>query len=268
MAKDDNQQQEQLPPDPVFQEFLKNAQTGVVATTPGLGEDFPYPVRQVKGVAKELVGIAQLDIKRGGGAMASRISYGGHLLVDEKGIVARQPYEPNKDARRELTALTDDVVRASLLTTLASRGFYGTGKPSAGALNGTFFEQKDLDAMGDLLYFANARGSTWKPILAEVVAMPSVSAASTGRTIRVTSSEDLGVYLRDEAFRQLGRNLTKNELQQAIQNIQNQQRQRAMSSQDAPSPAVAARQQIGEVAPARSAAMALGAAMSAMFGGG
>ena len=99
--------------------------------------------------------------------------------------------------------------------------------------------------------------------------MPSVAPTGVGGvSVRVTSSEDLGVYLRDEAFRQLGRNLTKQELQQAIQNIQNQQRERAMSRQDAPSPAVAAREQVSEAAPARAAAMRLGAAMSAMFGGG
>ena len=122
--------------------------------------------------------------------------------------------------------------------------------------------------MEDLLYYANSRGYTWEPLMQELMVAPAVQQVGGGVSVRVTSEEDLGAYLRDEAFRQLGRNLTKAELGQAIQNIQNQQRQRAMSRQDAPSPSVAARQQVTEIAPARSAAMRLGAAMNAMFGGG
>lgn len=265
MANGDNQQDQQ-PVDPVLQQLLQQA--GASATEEGYGKTFPYPVRQVKGVTPELSGIAQLDIRRGGGATQSRISYGGHLLVDEKGFVSRQPYDPDKDARRELMGLTDDVARGSLLSLLQSRGFYGRSKPSATALAGTRFESEDLNAMSDLLYLANARGTTWKPLLAEIASMPSVSAAGTGRTIRVTSAEDLGVYLREESFRQLGRNLTKQELQQAIQNIQNQQRQRAMSSMDAPSLEVAARETVAGVDPSRRSAMKLGRALQVLFSGG
>lgn len=269
MANGDSQQdqQNQQPVDPVLQQLLAQAAAGST-TEEGYGKSFPYPVRQVKGVSAELSSIAQLDIKRGGGATQNRVSYGGHLLVDEKGIVSRQPYDPERDARRELMGLSDDVARGSLLSLLQSRGFYGRSKPSATALAGTRFESEDLNAMSDLLYLANARGTTWKPLLAEIASMPSVAAAGSGRTIRVTSAEDLGVYLREESFRQLGRNLTKQELQQAIQNIQNQQRQRAVSSMDAPSLEVAARETVAGVDPSRRSAMKLGRALQVLFSGG
>jgi hypothetical protein len=77
----------------------------------------------------------------------------------------------------------------------------------------------------------------------------------------------LGVYLREESFRQLGRNLTKTELQQAIAGIQNQQRQRAASSQDSPSVQTAAQMQVAGIDPNRAAAMRVGRILEILGGG-
>jgi hypothetical protein len=255
------------PPDQDFQQLLAQAAGQSQENAPPFGEDFPYAPRTITGVKKGLEQIVFPDVKRTGSADRP-MRYTGHMLVDGNGVVIRNPYNPSKESRTELTRIAGTAAGANLLNLLASRGFYGKSTPSAGALQGTRFEAKDLQAMEDLLYYSNSRGYTWEPLVQELMVMPSTARTGGGVSVRVTSAEDLGVYLRDEAFRQLGRNLTKNELQQAIQNIQNQQRERAMSSQDAPSPAVAARQQVGEAAPARAAAMRLGAAMSAMFGGG
>lgn len=266
MAKEDEKQDQQAT-DPVLTQLMAQAAGGMAAgVEEGFGKEFPYPVRPIKGVVPELSPIAQLDIRRG--ATPDRLAYGGHLLVNEKGFVARQPYDPEKDARRELFALKDDVQRASILSLLHSRGFYGDSKPSQGALSGVRFEYEDLNAMASLLYVANSKGSTWQPIVAQVAAMPSVAVGGGGSRVRVTSSEDLGVYLREESFRQLGRNLTKQELQQAIAGIQNQQRQRAASSMDAPNVQVAAQQAVSGVDPARRSAMKLGRALELLFSGG
>ena len=264
MAKD-NEQPPAPTTDPALAQLIAQS-AGAVSAESELGASFPYPQRQIKGVAKELLPIAQLDIKRG--TTADRQFYGGHLLVNEKGVVARAPYDPNKDARIELMKLNDDVARANLLNILHSRGFYGDSKPSRGAILGVRFEYEDLQAMGSLLYTANAKGSTWEPILAEVASMPSVASVGGGRQVRVTSPEDLGVYLREESFRQLGRNLTRQELQQAILNIQNQQRQRAASNMDAPSIGVAAQETVAGIDPDRRAAMGIGRALEALFSGG
>lgn len=266
MAKEDENQNQQTT-DPALAALLAQAAGGMATgVEEGFGKEFPYPVRPIQGVAPELSAIAQLDIRRG--ATPDRLAYGGHLLVNEKGLVSRQPYDPEKDARRELFALKDDVQRASILSLLHSRGFYGDSKPSQGALSGVRFEYEDLNAMASLLYVANSKGSTWQPIIAQVAAMPSVAVGGVGSRVRVTSSEDLGVYLREESFRQLGRNLTKQELQQAIAGIQNQQRQRAASSMDAPNVQVAAQQAVAGVDPARRSAMKLGRALELLFSGG
>lgn len=255
------------PPDQTFVNLIKQAAGQSAENQPPLGEDFPYTTRKVVGIAKGLEQTVFPDLSR---STADRpMRYSGHMLVDGNGIVTRNPYNPTKEARAELTRITSSAAGANILNLLASRGFYGKSQPSITALQGTRFEQKDLQAMEDLLYYANSRGYTWEPLMQELMVTPATQPVGRGGvSVRVTSEEDLGAYLRDEAFRQLGRNLTKAELGQAIQNIQNQQRQRAMSRQDAPSPSVAAREQVGQAAPARAAAMRLGAAMNALFGGG
>lgn len=232
-----------------------------------LGKDFPYATRTVTGIKPGLEQIAFPDIKRTG-SVDRPMRYGGHLLVDQNGNIARNPYDPVKESRVELTKIAGTAVGSSVLNLLASRGYYGVnGKPSQSALAGTRFEQKDLQAMEDLLYYANSRGSTWEPLIAELAVMPAVQGTGGGTRVRVTSAEDLGVYLREESFRQLGRNLTKSELQQAISNIQNQQRQRAASAQDAPSVQTAAQMQVAGVDPNRAAAMRLGRALELLVSG-
>jgi hypothetical protein len=209
MAEDNNKTPPTTSVDPELAQLIAQAGGMASGVEEGFGKDFTYPVRQIRGVVPELSAIAQMDIRRG--MPADRNAYGGHLLVNEKGFVARQPYDPDKDARRELMGLKDDVARASL---------------------------------------------------------PTVAVGSSGNRVRVTSSEDLGVYLREESFRQLGRNLTKQELQQAIIGIQNQQRQRAGSSMDAPNISVAAEQAVAGVDPDRRSAMKLGQALQVLFSGG
>ena len=263
MAEEDKQ-----PPavDPALAQLLQQAAGQSQENQPTLGKDFPYASRTVTGVSKGLEQLVFPDIQRT--SVDRPMRYSGHMLVDGNGVVSRSPYNPSKDARAELTRIAGTAAGAQILNLLASRGFYGKSQPSITALQGTRFETKDLQAMEDLLYYSNSRGYTWEPLIQELMVMPATQSVGGGVSVRVTSAEDLGVYLRDEAFRQLGRNLTKSELNQAIQNIQNQQRQRAMGKQDAPSPSVAAREQVTEADPARASAMRLGAAMSAMFGGG
>lgn len=254
----------QQPVDQEYADLLKQAATPGMEGT--LGEGYVYEPRTITGIKPGLEQAVFPDVRRTGSADRP-MRYGGHMLVDGNGVVTRSPYNPTKESRAELTRIAGTAAGATILSVLASRGFYGNSQPSQSALQGTRFESKDLQAMEDLLYYANSRGYTWEPLIRELMVMPASQGGGRGPSVRVTSEEDLGVYLRDEAFRQLGRNLTKAELQQAVANIQNQQRQRATSSMDAPSPSVAAREQVGEAAPARAAAMGLGAALSAMFGG-
>lgn len=264
MANGENQ--DTTPVDQDFAAILKAAGEQQQEEKNILGKDFPYAVRNVTGIKPGLEQIAFPDLQR---PSVDRMRYGGHLLVDKNGVIARSPYDPVKESRVELTKIGGTAVGASVLNLLASRGYYGVnGKPSASALAGTRYEPKDLQAMEDLLYYANSRGSTWEPLIAELAVMPAVQATGGGGPrVRVTSAEDLGVYLREESFRQLGRNLTKSELQQAISNIQNQQRQRATSAQDSPALQTAAQMQVAGVDPNRAAAMRLGRALELLVSG-
>jgi len=267
MAKDNEKPAETTPVDPALQQIIAEA-SGAGPAGSGFGSDFPYPVRPISGVAKGYDSIAQADMRLGGSVDRPRQFYGGHLLVNEKGVVSRAPYDVTKEARVELFKLTDDVMRSNVINILHSRGFYGDRKPSRRAILGTGFDAEDIDAMESLLYTANSRGSTWEPLFAEITLMPSVAAVGGGRSVRVSSPEDLGTYLREESFRQLGRNLSRQELQQAILSIQNQQRQRAASNMDAPSLGVAAQETVAGVDPDRRAAMGIGRALEALFSGG
>lgn len=256
--------------EPVEQDFAAMLQQAAGASQTNklpLGANYPYATRKVTGIAPGLEQIAFPDIRRSG-SVDRPMRYGGHLLVDQNGNIARTPYDPTKDARIELSKIAGTAVGGAVLNLLASRGFYGTnGKPSATALAGTRFESKDLQAMEDLLYYANSRGVTWEPLYAELTVMPATQGVGGGAGVRVTSAEDLGVYLREESFRQLGRNLTKAELQQAIAGIQNQQRQRAASSQDSPSVQTAAQMQVAGIDPNRAAAMRFGRMLEILGGG-
>jgi hypothetical protein len=264
MANGDNQDIQ--PTDQDFASRLEQAAGASQTNKLPLGANYPYATRKVTGIAPGLEKIAFPDIRRS--SVDRPMLYGGHLLVDQNGNIARSPYDPTKDARVELSKIAGTAVGGAVLNLLASRGFYGTnGKPSATALAGTRFESKDLQAMEDLLYYANSRGVTWEPLYAELTVMPATQGVGGGAGVRVTSAEDLGVYLREESFRQLGRNLTKTELQQAIAGIQNQQRQRAASSQDSPSVQTAAQMQVAGIDPNRAAAMRVGRILEILGGG-
>lgn len=208
--------------DQVFQDLKRQAGGGVTVNE-AFGPEFSYPTRTVKGVAPSLAGLVTLDFQRGGGATQGRVSYSGPMLVNEKGIVTRAPYDPDGEARGELFALKDDVVRSSLLNLLHSRGFYGSGKPSASALTGARFESEDLRAMADLLYFANSKGSTWQPVLASIAALPSM-AATGARMVRTSSREDIREYVNRDSLELLGRTLTRAEFREALQMIQARER--------------------------------------------
>jgi hypothetical protein len=205
---------------PVFAQLMQ--QYGSMEIEEGFGPNFPYPVRYPTGVAPALQGLVKLDFQRGGGATQRRVTYSGPFLVNEKGVIVRGPYDPDAEARKELFAYGNDVERAALLNLLHTRGFYGSGKPSVTALSGERFESKDLRAMADLLYFANSRGSTWQPLMAEIAALPTVT--PTGPRIRTSSKEDIRQYVNRDSLELLGRTLTRAEFREALQMIQARER--------------------------------------------
>ena len=169
--------------------------------------------------------------------------YNGAYLVDDRGLIARKPYDPNKDVETEMYGLmADDNLRSTVQSLLYSRGFYGSSKPSA---RGTL--SVDRTAFKEFLNYANSEGYTWKPLLAKISAMPMVKGLG-GTKYRVSAPEDITEYLRQASLEKLGRTMSKEDVDKAIAAIQQVERTKGP---DAPAMSVAAAQQVSAADPDR-----------------
>jgi|688.fasta_scaffold15951_6 hypothetical protein len=170
--------------------------------------------------------------------------YNGSYLVDDQGLIARKPYDPNRDVEAEMYGLmTDDNLRSTVQSLLYSRGFYGSSKPSA---RGTL--SVDRTAFKEFLNYANSEGYTWKPLLAKISAMPMVKGLGGGAKYRVSAPEDITEYLRKASLEKLGRTMSKEDVDKAIAAIQQTERTKGPS---APALSVAAAQQVSAADPDR-----------------
>jgi hypothetical protein len=172
-----------------------------------------------------------------GGKEAAPI-YSGEFLVNERRLIARAPYG-EEDVYNELYAMKDGE-RLNTLRLLQSRGFYGSGKPSA---TGTL--SKDRTAFKEFLSYANAKGYTWKPLLQELItAGPVYSGSGGGSKYRTSPSENVAEYLRTASLEKLGRTMSKADIDKAIAAIQQQEATRGPS---APALSVMAGQQVSQL---------------------
>jgi hypothetical protein len=211
-----------------------------------LGEDFPYQNRVVRGFGPNILPEQEATIRQklkyygmpGGKKTAS--VYQGEFLVDGQGLVVRAPYDVEADSYNELYGMSD-AKRQTILNLLYSRGFYGTGKPSA---TGTL--AKDRSAFKEFLQYANSKGRTWDVTLANVVADPNRVTIGGGAGYRTTPKEDLTEYLRKASLERLGRTMKKADIDKAIAAIQAQER--ALGPQ-APATSVMAEKQVVELNP-------------------
>ena len=165
-------------------------------------------------------------------------------MVDDQGLIARKPYDPNRDVEAEMYGLmTDDNLRSTVQSLLYSRGFYGSSKPSA---RGTL--SVDRTAFKEFLNYANSEGYTWKPLLAKISAMPMVKGLGGGAKYRVSAPEDITEYLRKASLEKLGRTMSKEDVDKAIAAIQQTERTKGPS---APALSVSAAQQVSAADPDR-----------------
>ena len=172
-----------------------------------------------------------------GGKEAAPI-YSGEFLVNENRQIERAPYG-EEDVYNELYKMNDGE-RLSTLRLLQSRGFYGSGKPSA---TGTL--SKDRTAFKEFLSYANAKGYTWKPLLQELItASPVYSGSGGGARYRTSPSENVAEYLRTASLEKLGRTMSKADIDKAIAAIQQQEATRGPS---APALSVMAGQQVSQL---------------------
>jgi hypothetical protein len=172
-----------------------------------------------------------------GGKEAAPI-YSGEFLVNERRLIARAPYG-EEDVYNELYKMKDGE-RLNTLRLLQSRGFYGSGKPSA---TGTL--SKDRTAFKEFLSYANAKGYTWKPLVLELItAGPVYSGSGGGSRYRTSPSENITEYLRTASLEKLGRTMSKADIDKAIAAIQQQE---ASKGPSAPALSVMAGQQVSQL---------------------
>lgn len=223
--------------------------------------DFRYVRREIKGINPQLneAQRTQIGLKTtvGGPPTSRKTFYEGEYLVDSEGYIIRAPYDPRKDAYNVLFGeIGDTSQRALFLDMLASRGFYGTGKPSAA---GTL--SRDRTAVGEFLVAANAAGYTWDSYLAQLASQPGGGVRGGGARYRVSEPEDIEAYLREASLERLGRTMTRADVDKAIAAIQGEQ-----ATGSAPSLSVAAEQQVRQREPDRERAFRFARAIDIAMG--
>jgi len=224
-----------------FEQFA--AEQGGFYSTGGFGSLTAYPKRPIVGFDPKLDQQTQQAISSqiqmvGPGGRRVGVTYDGEFLVNENRQIARAPYG-EEDIYNELYAMKDGE-RLNTLRLLQSRGFYGSGKPSA---TGTL--SKDRTAFKEFLSYANAKGYTWKPLLQELItAGPVYSGSGGGSKYRTSPAENITEYLRTSSLEKLGRTMTKADIDKAVAAIQQQEATRGPS---APALSVMAGQQVSQL---------------------
>ena len=224
-----------------FEQFA--AQEGGFYSTGGFGSLTAYPKRPIVGFDPTIDPQTQQAVSSqiqtvGPGGRPVGVTYSGEFLVNENRQIARAPYG-EEDIYNELYSMKDGE-RLNTLRLLQSRGFYGTGKPSA---TGTL--SKDRTAFKEFLSYANAKGYTWKPLLQELItAGPVYSGSGGGSRYRTSPAENITEYLRTSSLEKLGRTMDKSLIDKAIAAIQ---REEATKGPQAPALSVMAAQQVSQL---------------------
>lgn len=128
----------------------------------------------------------------------------------------------------EILGSLDDVSRIKLVNTLYSRGWYGGKKKEGG------FGDNDINAVQNLLYYANVRGVSWDTILNTVSQAP-ISTGTGGAGPTVANTSDLVEIAQRTALSTIGRKLNDTEAAKFAAAYQGTQRSSAYSTMSAPS---------------------------------
>lgn len=240
MTEDPNQPQVEETEDSGAMSFSQWSGGTADSTSGVFSEDFPYPRRRVTGYGPNLTDEQKIAVTKnfkiyGLPSQGKQGTvYEGNFLVDADGKVARAPYSPKEDTYNILFAMSD-AQRLDTLRILASRGFYGSGKPSK---TGTL--DKDRSAFAEFLDYANSKGRTWDVMRQQIVMTPGFGVGG-GTSYRTTPKEDLTEYLRKASLDRLGRTMSKADIDKAVAAIQ---REEATKGPQAPNVGVMAEQQV------------------------
>jgi hypothetical protein len=172
------------------------------------------------------------------------------------------------DINYEYFSITNKQDRDLMFSTAQKLGFYGSNKPSQSAIAGTGFNNTDANALQSLYDYSTSQGVTWKNLGMQVASgrIPTVPTGGSGRTVRVTSTEDIKTSLFDAFFTALGRAPTPEDIRLSVSAIQSSERKAGMGdSMDPTSLGVAARNQARQASPGEAAAVSTGTAIDRMF---
>lgn len=167
----------------------------------------------------------------------SSFGYVGQYLVNGQGQIARNQYDPDKDAFNALVELGTFAERKTALEQLRQRGFYGSGKVST-----TGLDSADLSAMRELLRFANSQGVTVDVAFNQ--ALTQTASVGGGRAIRTTAKQDIRKVFRDSVRSMLGRDVSDVEVEKFVKAYEGMEITEAKGGVKAPSLSTAAEAQV------------------------
>lgn len=177
----------------------------------------------------------------------ARLGYTGTKLVDRNGTIARDQYDPSREAYSFLAEMNSGE-RLSFLNALQSRGLIGKGDVSAR------FTSRNIGATAEFLMYANSRGATGDVALGLFLADPNIPATGGGGRIRTTPKEDLRAVFRETTRKYLGRDVSAAEIEKFVNSYTTREISEARGGERAPSAATAAEvmveQRFGEEAAA------------------
>lgn len=197
-------------------------------------------------------------------AMLSPTSVWGEALVDEDGYVVRGLYNIDADtAEQQLLKFSSDELK-TWATQAKRTGFYGGSDPSELIMNNRGWGNADISAMANFMRYANNTGLVVRALLLQMGSWSNVS-TGTGSTVRVTAPEDIRYYLDQAWLARFGRKPNKQDIDNAINSIQQREREAAAQKQSSPSVPVLAQKRAEESNKSEGAAYQLGNAIQLAF---
>lgn len=170
----------------------------------------------------------------------ARFGYTGTKLVDRNGTIARDQYDPSREAYSFLAQM-DSGERLSFLNALQSRGLIGKGDVTAR------FTSRNIGATSEFLMYANHRGVTGDVALGLFLADPNIpTAGGGGGRVRTTPKEDLRAVFRETTRKYLGREVSAAEIEKFVNSYTNREIAEARGGAPAPSATTAAEVMVQE----------------------
>lgn len=221
------------------------------SSEPPVGGSTNIPQRRAMGVGPGVGDAATFAAQQGAfitavGDNPNMFIYSGPNLVDRNGVVSRNPYD-RSEAYAELSKLGG--FRGAILNRLYSLGAYGKMKPSQSGL-----EDRDINAMAELLATANAYGREWDVAL-DLAQIEFGKQRTSGVRFRPTPKQDLRQVFRNVSSQVLGREMSDAEAEKFVRAYQQMERTEAYGGSRAPNAQLVAQEQVEQAVPEEAAAV-------------